>query len=213
MPELQLLSHKTQTVDRNNLHLHLKLGVSGAAETGHCGINAYEKGIALGQEIAKSGAICVTGATTGFPLWAAMGAKQAGGFVIGFSPASGEREHVEVYNLPIEFHDIIVYTGFGYPGRDLIFTRSVDGMFFGCGRIGTIHEFTIAFEDNKPMGVYEGEWPTADEFRDILAKGHRPSDKIVFGDDPKKIVADVTDLVKKDQIHRASFRFDEADKA
>ncbi len=213
MPELQLLSHKTLTVDRNNLHLHLKLGVSGAAETGHCGINAYEKGIALGQEIAKSGAICVTGATTGFPLWAAMGAKQAGGFVVGFSPASGEKEHVEVYNLPIEFHDVIVYTGFGYPGRDLIFTRSVDGMFFGCGRIGTIHEFTIAFEDNKPMGVYEGPWPTADEFRDILAKGHRPNDKIIFNEDPKMLVAQVTDLVKKDQVHRASFRFNEIDKA
>jgi uncharacterized protein (TIGR00725 family) len=206
-------SNKTATVDKNNLHLHLKLGVSGAAETGHCGPDAYDKGIALGVEIAKSGAICVTGATTGFPLWAAMGAKQAGGFVVGFSPASSEKEHIETYNLPIEFHDIIVYTGFGYPGRDLIFTRSVDGMFFGCGRIGTIHEFTIAFEDNKPIGVYEGEWPTANEIKLILANGHRPNDKIVFGEDPKVIVAKVTDLVKKDQLNRASFRFDNPDKA
>lgn len=200
---------KTPVIDAQNMHLHLKLGVSGAAETGHCGANAYEKGIALGAEIARAGAICVTGATTGFPLWAAMGAKQAGGFVVGFSPASNEKEHIEAYNLPVEYHDIIVYTGFGYPGRDLIFTRSVDGMFFGCGRIGTIHEFTIAFEDNKPIGVYEGEWPTADEIKLILANGHRPNDKIIFDGDPKAAVSKVVDLIKKDQANRGSFRFED----
>ena len=206
-------ANKTAVIDAKNLHLHLKLGVSGAAETGHCGPNAYDKGIALGVEIAKTGAICITGATTGFPLWVAMGAKQAGGFVVGFSPASSEKEHIEEYNLPIEYHDIIVYTGFGYSGRDLIFTRSVDGMFFGCGRIGTIHEFTIALEDNKPIGVYEGEWPTDEEIKTIVTNGHRPNDKIVFGDDPKEVVAKVIDLIKKDQINRASFRFNNPDKA
>src|SRR5262245_41458527 len=107
-------------MNAHNEHLHLKLGVSGAAETGHCGVDAYDKGLLLGKEIAATGAICVTGATTGFPLWVAMGAKQAGGFVLGFSPAGSEKEHVEQYNLPIEYHDVIVYTGFGYPGRDLI---------------------------------------------------------------------------------------------
>lgn len=210
---METVVHKTTTVDKNNAHLHLKLGVSGAAETGHCGADAYEKGISLGKEIAKSGSICVTGATTGFPLWAAMGAKQAGGFVVGFSPASSEKEHIEVYNLPIEYHDIIVYTGFGYPGRDLIFTRSVDGMFFGCGRIGTIHEFTIAFEDGKPMGVYEGEWPTDDEIKDILKHGHRPTDKVVFGVDAPTVVKGVIDLISQDKINRASFRFDDSDNA
>jgi uncharacterized protein (TIGR00725 family) len=165
---MESVQKKTVTVDPKNLHLNIKLGVSGAAETGHCGIDAYDKGLELGREIARQGAMLITGATTGFPLWAAMGAKEAGGFVLGFSPASTEKEHVESYNLPIEYHDLIVYTGLGYPGRDLIFTRSVDGMFFGCGRIGTIHEFTIAFEDQKPMGVFEGPWPTADEFKLIL---------------------------------------------
>jgi uncharacterized protein (TIGR00725 family) len=208
-----LPAQSTTTLDAKNEHLSIKLGVSGAAETGHCGIDAYDKAMELGREIARQGAMLVTGATTGFPLWAAMGAKEAGGFVLGFSPANSEKEHVEEYNLPIEYHDVIVYTGFGYPGRDLIFTRSVDGMFFGCGRIGTIHEFTIAFEDNKPMGVYEGEWPTADEFRDILAKGHRPNDKILFDKDPKKLVSEIIEMVKKDKVNRASFRFKNPDNA
>src|ERR1700733_11522733 len=98
-------------MDPKNTHLHLKLGISGAAETGHCGIDAYDKGLALGAEIAKAGAICVTGATTGFPFFVAEGAKKAGGFVVGFSPANSEKEHVETYNLPVEYHDVIVYTG------------------------------------------------------------------------------------------------------
>ncbi len=206
-------SKSTVTISPKNEHLSIKLGVSGAAETGHCGIDAYEKGMELGREISRQGAMLITGATTGFPLWAAMGAKEVGGFVLGFSPASSEKEHVEKYNLPIEYHDLIVYTGMGYPGRDLIFTRSVDGMFFGCGRIGTIHEFTIAFEDNKPMGVYDGPWPTADEFRDILEKGHRPNDKILFDKDAKKLVEDIITMVKKDKVNRASFRFKNPDNA
>ena len=36
-------------------------------------------------------AMLVTGATTGFPLWGAMGAKEAGGVSVGLSPASSER--------------------------------------------------------------------------------------------------------------------------
>ena len=200
-------------MDLKHEHLRLKFCVSGAAETGHCGIDAYDKGLALGREIAKYSAILVTGATTGFPLWAAMGAKEAGGFVLGFSPASTEKEHIETFNLPVEYHDIIVYTGFGYPGRDLILTRSSDAVFFGCGRIGTIHEFTISFEDQKPIGIYEADWGTDEVIKSILQNGHRSNDRIAFDTDPKKLVKRVADLVNKDKINRASFRFAPIDEA
>ena len=200
-------------MDLKHEHLRLKFGVSGAAETGHCGIDAYDKGLALGREIAKYSAILITGATTGFPLWAAMGAKEAGGFVLGFSPASTEKEHIETFNLPVEYHDVIVYTGFGYPGRDLILTRSSDAVFFGCGRIGTIHEVTISFEDQKPIGIYEADWGTDEVIKSILQNGHRSNDRIAFDTDPKKLVKRVADLVNKDKINRASFRFAPTDEA
>lgn len=200
-------------MDSKHEHLQLKLCVSGAAETGHCGVDAYDKGIALGKQIAARNAILVNGATTGFPLWAAMGAKEAGGFVLGFSPASTEKEHIELYNLPIEYQDVIVYTGFGYPGRDLILTRSSDAIFFGCGRIGTIHEFTIAFEDKKPIGILEAQWETDEVIKSILENGHRPNDRIVFDTDPKALVERVIELVQKDKINRASFRFASTDEA
>src|SRR3989344_9396835 len=97
-------------------HNQIKICVSGAAETGHCGIDALEKAKELGREIARQGLVLVTGATTGFPLWVAMGLKEVGGTSIGISPAASEKEHVEDYKIPPAYMDLIMYTGFGYAG-------------------------------------------------------------------------------------------------
>ncbi len=186
--------------EKKHGHNQIKICVSGAAETGHCGIDALEKAKELGREIVRQGAVLVSGATTGFPLWAAMGAKEEGGISIGISPAASEKEHVEVYKLPLDYMDLIIYTGFGYPGRDILLTRSSDAVICGCGRVGTIHEFTVAFEDGKPIGIFEGPWEMGDQLKDIIEKGHRPNAKIVSGDDPKKLIEDIIILVKKDKI-------------
>jgi uncharacterized protein (TIGR00725 family) len=191
---------QSQNIFAKHGHNQYKICVSGAAETGHCGVDALEKAKELGREIARQGAVLVTGATTGFPLWVAMGAKEVGGFSIGFSPAASEQEHVEAYKLPIDYMDLIIYTGFGYPGRDLLLTRSSDAVICGCGRVGTIHEFTVAFEDNKPIGIYEGPWEMGAELKEILEKGHRTSEKIATGTDPKKLVADVITIIKKYKV-------------
>jgi len=192
-------------------HNQIKICVSGAAETGHCGIGALDLAKELGREIALQGAVLVTGATTGFPFWAAMGAKEAGGISIGISPAASEREHVEVYKLPLDYMDLIIYTGFGYPGRDLLLTRSTDAVICGCGRIGTIHEFTVAFEDKKPIGIFEGPWEMSAELEEIMAKGHRDNPKIVRNLDAKKVVAGVIDLVKKDKLEYKASKLSESD--
>lgn len=181
-------------------HNQIKICVSGAADTSHCGLGALNKAKELGREIARQGAVLITGATTGFPLWTTMGAKEAGGFSIGFSPASSEKEHTEVYKLPLDYMDLIIYTGFGYPGRDLLLTRSADAVICGCGRIGTIHEFTVAFEDGKTIGILEGPWDMDEELKNIIEKAHRPNDKIIFGADVKKLVADVITKVKKYKV-------------
>ncbi len=191
---------KDKSVFLKHGHRQLKICVSGAADTGHCGVDALDRAKELGREIVRQGAILITGATTGFPLWAAMGAKEAGGVSIGFSPAGSEREHVEVYKLPIDYLDLIIYTGFGYPGRDLLLTKSADAVICGCGRIGTIHEFTVAFEDDKPIGILEGSWDMDETIRTILERGHRPNDKISFNSDPKQLVADVIATINKHKV-------------
>lgn len=182
-------------------HHKIKICVSGAAETGHCGPNALDLGKELGREIARQGAVTVTGATTGFPLWSAIGAKEEDGLSIGLSPASTESEHVEIYNLPLEYMDVIIYTGFGYSGRNLLLTRSSDAVIIGCGRVGTINEFTIAFEDGKPIGILESDdWETDEVIRDIMEKGHRFRENIIFDKDPKTLIEKVIQAVEDQKI-------------
>jgi uncharacterized protein (TIGR00725 family) len=192
-------------------HKKIKICVSGAAETGFCGPNALEDAKALGREIVDQGGILVTGATTGFPLWAAMGAKEADGISIGLSPAISEKEHIETYKLPIDYMDLIIYTGFGYPMRDILLVRSSDALIIGCGRIGTIHEFTVAFEDGKPIGILEGDWDMAGELKEIIAKGHRPNPKIIFDKDPKNLVKKIMEMAKKDKLEEFSITQKPAD--
>ena len=97
------------------------------------------------------------------PVCRAKGAKLAGGIVIGLSPAESKAAHIGTYHLPLDYHDLIIYTGFGYSGRNLLLTRSADAVITIYGRIGTLNEFTIAFEDKKPQGVLTGTGGTSDE--------------------------------------------------
>ena len=175
----------------------IKIGVSGSADTTHSGLDAFEKAKELGREIAKHGAIITTGATTGFPMYAAMGAKDECGFSIGFSPAANEAEHVETYKLPLDYMDVVVYTGFGYSGRDLLLVRSSDAMVIGPGRIGTLNEFAVAFEDRRPIGILEGSWQTDELLRQVIDAAHRPNPNIIFDADPKAIVERLIEMVDK----------------
>lgn len=180
--------------------------VSGAAETGHCGEGAMKVAYKLGECIAKNGCIILTGATTGFPAWSAAGAKKANGFSIGFSPAANKEEHLTVYKLPIDDMDLITYTGFGFPGRDMLLVRSSEAVIFGCGRIGTIHEFTIAFEDGKPIGILEGSWMTDEVIHNIINSGHRNADMVIFDSDPDRLVKKIKEMIlvqREESVRRA----------
>lgn len=182
-------------------HLKLKIALSGAAETGHCGPNALELTKEVGKQVAEHGAVLVTGATTGAPYWGAIGAKEAGGFVIGVSPAVSEYEHINQYKLPLDYHDIIFYTGFGYSGRNLFLVRSSDGIIVSCGRMGTLNEFTIAFEDEKPIGVLTGSgWMTDEIIKKTIEEAHRGSGKVVYDGDPKRLVEKVIALIHKEKL-------------
>ena len=180
-------------------YLKYKICVSGASRTDCCLPGAMEKTKELGRQIVKQGGVLVTGATTGVPYWAAIGAKEVGGISIGFSPAASEQAHIKTYHLPTDYFDIIVYTGFDYAGRNLILTRASDAVLISCGRLGTLNEFTIAFEDQKPIGVLTETGGEADQIKEIVAKGNRGPGKIVYDDDPEGLVKKVMKLIKKEK--------------
>jgi len=180
-------------------HLKYKICISGAADTGCCDVEAVEKAEQMGREIARRGMVLVTGATVGIPYWAAKGAKEGGGIVIGLSPAASELAHIKVYKLPTDFHDLIIYTGFEYSGRNLLLTRSADAVITICGRMGTLNEFTIAFEDQKPIGVLEGTGGTADELRDIIGKMNRGPGRVVYSNDINELLDKLIEELEKDK--------------
>ncbi len=174
--------------------------VSGAAKTKHCSKNALELSKEVGREIVRQGGVLITGATTGIPYWSAIGAKEEAGTVIGLSPAASEKDHINSYRLPTDYHDVIIHTGFDYAGRNLLLSRSSDAIITICGRMGTLNEFTIAFEDKKPTGVLIGSGGTADMVKDIVKKTHRGPGKIVYESDPKKLVEKLLKLVDKNKV-------------
>lgn len=176
-----------------------KIAVSGAAETGHCQAGVLEKAKEVGREIIRQNGILITGATSGIPYWACIGAKEESGTVIGFSPAASLIAHKKTYRLPTDYHDVIVYTGFEYAGRNLILTRSADAAIIICGRIGTLNEFTIAFEEKMPTGILVGSGGTADMIKSIVQKSHRGPGKIVYDSNPQKLISRVIKLIEKNK--------------
>ena len=184
--------------DLKHAYLTPKIGVSSTADGSFLKQDAYELAKELGKEIDNQGGILVTGASSGFPYWSAQGAKMAGGLSIGYSPAVSSKEHVEVYRLPLDYMDIISFTGFGFPGRDLIFTRSCDAIIIGPGRIGTIHEFTIAYEDEKPVGILQSDgWETDELLKMIIDRSHRLNPYIIFEKDPVVLVRKIMDMIRQ----------------
>ena len=183
-----------------------KICVSGAARTDCCDPGTMEKTKELGRQIVAQNGVVLTGATTGVPYWAVIGAKESGGISIGFSPASSEAAHIKTYHLPVDYYDVLIYTGFEYAGRNLILTRASDAVIIVCGRLGTLNEFTVAFEDQKPIGVLTGTGGMADEIKSIVEKGNRGPGKIVYDSDPKSLVEKLLEIVKKEKNIKVSFK-------
>ncbi len=173
--------------------------VSGAARINHCCKDIKRLSKEVGREIARQKCNLVTGATTGVPYFSALGCNEAGGFNIGFSPATSEATHLKTYKLPLKPFDIMIYTGADYTGRNIIMTKSADGVIIICGRMGTLHEFVTAFELQKPIAVLEETGGMADKIRQIATGPHRGVKKIIYEKDPKKLVRKLIELIKENK--------------
>lgn len=169
----------------------IKIGVMGGAAD----IEApeqMEKAHALGEAIAMNSCVLVTGACPGLPLAAACGAKQAGGLVIGVSPALNLHEHLTYYGSPTAFHDVLIFTGSGLMGREVINIRSSDIVAIVGGRSGTLGELAIAYDEGKLIGVLTGMGGIGEMAKDILAVCAKDTGaKAVYEADPKQLVAEL----------------------
>ena len=143
----------------------------------------------LGQAIADRGCVLITGATTGFPHIVSRAARSAGGLTVGISPASSRTEHATKYSLPDDGADVIVYTGFGLKGRNVINVRSAEIVIIFGGGIGTLNEFTIAYDEGNVIAVLEGTGGVADQIKEITKLSRKPQgSEVVFESDPEALI-------------------------
>jgi len=171
----------------------LKIGVMGGA-TGMMTKRHLDVAHRLGQSIALTKCILITGACPGLPLAAACGAKQEGGFVVGISPGLSLDEHIFKYQSPTEFHDVLIYTGSGLMGREVVNIRSSDMVVIIGGRSGTLGELAIAYDEGKLIGVLTGTGGISDIVADILTACAKDTGaKVVYETDPQKLI---------DELHR-----------
>ncbi|MCK4335435.1 MAG: hypothetical protein KAT94_00160 [Candidatus Aenigmarchaeota archaeon] len=174
--------------------MKLKIGVFGSS--GNVTEESRKKAFELGKEIAKHDCILVTGATTGLPYEAVKGAKEGGGFVVGISPAHNLEEHVNKYGMPKESHDVVIFTGFGRKGRNLINVRSCDASIFVSGSYGTLNEFTTAYDEGKVMGIMEGTGGVSDHLKEIVKICNKETGaKIFYDSDPRKLVEKLLEVL------------------
>lgn len=176
-----------------------KIVISGAA-AGTASDEGYELAYKVGREVAHRGGIVVTGATTGVPLGAILGAKSVHGQTIGFSPAHTLKEHVHKYHLPVEGHDIMFFTGYDYAGRDVLLVDMADAVISISGRIGSLHEFTSAFERHKIIGLLLHSGGLSDMMPEILQKAKRGMGRVVMHEDPHELVKMVFKALEE-QMH------------
>lgn len=156
-----------------------------------------EKAYIIGSEIAKQGHILITGATSGVPHEATKGVQEHGGLAVGISPASTPWQHETEFKKPLENGDVIIFSGMGFSGRNVIHVKTCDACIFIGGELGTLNEFTIANYESKIIGVLEKSGLVADKIKDIMEvikTDHGAS--LYFNSDPVLLVETIIEAIK-----------------
>jgi uncharacterized protein (TIGR00725 family) len=172
--------------------MKIKIGVMGSA-TEQLTKNQKDKAVALGRAIGKHDCILVTGGCPGLPHLTAKGVKQVGGLSIGISPGLSLSEHVQKYDSPTKHFDVLIFTGSGLMGREVVNIRSSDIVIILGGRSGTLGEFAIAYDEGKLIGVLQGTGGISDQIEVILdiCKIKETGAKVILDTDPERLVEKV----------------------
>ena len=136
---------------------------------------AYETGL----EIAKAGAVLITGGLGGVMHAACHGAKDGGGLTVGIIPQNDP-------SFANEYCDIVIPTGIGL-ARDFLNALAGDGVIVIGGGSGTLSETCAAYMYKKHIVAIKNSGGIADRYADQYLD-HRENVKIVGVNSPKEAV-------------------------
>jgi uncharacterized protein (TIGR00725 family) len=136
---------------------------------------AYETGI----EVAKSGAVLISGGLGGVMKASCHGAKDGGGLTVGIIPQNDP-------SFANEYCDIVVPSGIGL-ARDFLNALAGDGIIIIGGGSGTLSETCAAYMHKKPIVAIRNTGGVADKYIDQFLD-HRQQVKIIGANSPKEAV-------------------------
>jgi hypothetical protein len=184
--------------------MRLTVGVMGSA-SGEFAADIKELVYALGQDIADRGFVLITGACPGLPYECARGTKSKSGLSMGISPALSLDEHVHKYFSPADVFDVIIYTGSGLMGREVINIRSSDMVVIVGGSSGTLGEFAIAYDEGKIIGVLEGSGGITTQLPQLVTSfGKDTGAQVIYESDPHLLISKLAEAYTSHHYKRPS---------
>ena len=164
-----------------------------------------DKAEQIGEAIATAGCVVITGACPGLPLAAARGAKKVGGIVIGISPGLSLDEHAFKYESPTLAHDVLIFTGSGLMGREVVNIRTSDIVVIVGGSCGTLGELAIAYDEGKLIGVLTGTGGISDMVEAILATCNKNTGaRVIYNADPRRLIPELLEVYRTEHFRRPS---------
>jgi uncharacterized protein (TIGR00725 family) len=159
----------------------LVVGFNGDTCTEIASKAAYE----VGFEIARNGAVLITGGLGGVMEAASRGAKEAGGFVIGIVPHDNKDE-------ANSYCDVVIATGIGY-ARDFVTASTADAVVVVGGGAGTLIEVSAAYQKQIPIVAVKGTGGIADRYGDGYIDD-RKLERIILAESPVAAVKSAMNL-------------------
>ena len=142
----------------------------------------------VGEKIAKSDSVLITGGLGGVMKAGSHGAHDANGLSIGIIPQDDA-------TLANQFCDIVIPTGMGL-ARDFLNALSADGIIIVGGGSGTLSEVCAAYMYKKPMVAIRNIGGSVEQYIDGFLD-HRKNIKIIGVDTPEDAVQTILELISK----------------
>ncbi|MDF2379675.1 MAG: hypothetical protein P1V18_05690 [Candidatus Gracilibacteria bacterium] len=172
----------------------MKIGVYGSA-AGIMNDEIKVKAKEIGREIARKGHTIITGGCPGLPHEAILGAYEYGGKCIGYSPAVDLSSHKQS-NYPTEGFSELIFVPKNYKHidnplvckkyRNVSSVASIDAAVIISGRIGSMNEFTIAYDLGVNIGILEGSGGISNRAIKVLLTDidKETGSKVIYEKDP-----------------------------